>query len=333
MTTTPRVRLSGPAQMIAAVPYLIGFRPEESIVAVGVSSASQQVSLTMRVDLPQPADVPELADLIATHLEHAGAEQAVLVLLTEEAGAELPRWDLVEATAAALAERGVGLRDALCERAGRWWSYLCAEPECCPPQGTPVDPAEAAEIAAMTAWLGDVVHESRAELAATLAPGEPIPSDVLERAQREFGQEVIRRGRKAVAARSRKLVRKAVLARVEHSPQLTPDRVARLALGLTDVLVRDSCLGWAGTGLEHAAEALWVELVRRSPAPYAAAPATMLAVHAYLRGNGGYARIALDRALDSDPDYSFARLLEAGLDRGVPPGALRAALAIEQAAA
>lgn len=50
-------------------------------------------------------------------------------------------------------------------------------------------------------------------------------------------------------------------------------------------------------------------------------------------GNGAYARIALDRALASDPDYSFAVLLTEGLDRGVPPKALRAALALSAEAA
>ncbi|MBA3524005.1 MAG: DUF4192 domain-containing protein, partial [Geodermatophilaceae bacterium] len=102
--------------------------------------------------------------------------------------------------------------------------------------------------------------------------------------------------------------------------------LTRLAAGLTDVLVRDWALGWVDGALQHAAESLWVELTRHATGKLVAAPATLLAVHAYLRGDGAYARTALDRAQDADPEYPFACLLAQGLDQGVPPTALRAAI-------
>jgi hypothetical protein len=67
------------------------------------------------------------------------------------------------------------------------------------------------------------------------------------------------------------------------------------------------------------------------PTPLDAAPATLLAVSAWLRGDGAMARIALDRALDSQPDYALAGLLSRGLDSGLNPRDLRGMVAATQA--
>jgi hypothetical protein len=182
-----------------------------------------------------------------------------------------------------------------------------------------------------------VVHRSRADLQRSLHPVGSLERTALDQTfewvSRRLLTELSEQGWDAVAAGSRELVRAAVEARAEASVELSAAEVARLALGLADVAVRDEALSWAGADLEHAAEALWVELVRKATPPYDAPPATLLAVHAYLRGNGAYARIALERALASDPAYSFALLLTEGLDRGVPPKALREALLLSARAA
>jgi hypothetical protein len=332
----PAIRLRSPGQIVAAVPYLVGFHPCESVVAVGLGSQAPQVCLTMRVDLPPPDCSGELAQLIAAHLQNAGSGGVFLVVFSEGPG-EPPCPDLVEAIQESSRALGIEVKDALWVRGGRWRSYRCQTPACCPPEGTPVEPDEVSELAAASAWLGDVVHASREDLERSLRPVGLFVRASLERTfewvSRQLIAELSERGWNAVAAGSRALLRAAVESRAEVSLELRAAEVARLALGLADVAVRDDALMWVGTDLEHAAESLWVELVRKATPPYDAPPATLLAVHAYLRGNGAYARIALDRALASDPDYSFAVLLTEGLDRGVPPKALRAALALSAEAA
>ncbi len=101
--------------------------------------------------------------------------------------------------------------------------------------------------------------------------------------------------------------------------------------GLRDVRVRDRALGLALGPAAAAAEQLWTECTRRAPSPLDAAPATLLAVSAWLRGDGAMARIALDRALDSEPDHALAGLLALGLDAGLSPGDLRVMVAGTQA--
>ena len=93
------------------------------------------------------------------------------------------------------------------------------------------------------------------------------------------------------------------------------------------IRVRDRALTLALGEDAPAAEQLWTECTRRAPAPLDAAPATLLAVGAWLRGDGAMANVALERALDSRPTYTLARLLADGLAACLPPAELRAMLA------
>ena len=82
--------------------------------------------------------------------------------------------------------------------------------------------------------------------------------------------------------------------------------------------------GWRSGPDAPAAEILWTECTRRAPAPLDVAPATLLAVSAWLRGDGAMANVALTRALAGEPTYALARLLAQALAECVPPAELRA---------
>src|SRR4029453_3112898 len=53
-TTRPAVPITGPADLVGAVPYLLGFVPDRSVVAVALhgGSRSARLGLTGRVALP-----------------------------------------------------------------------------------------------------------------------------------------------------------------------------------------------------------------------------------------------------------------------------------------
>ena len=75
---------------------------------------------------------------------------------------------MIERIDAALKDRDIVLRDALLVRGGRWWSYRCDDPGCCPSDGTeiPVD----TEIAAAHALAGRSLLPSRDALRDQLKP-------------------------------------------------------------------------------------------------------------------------------------------------------------------
>jgi hypothetical protein len=317
-----RVRLDGPAAIAAALPLLVGFQPRESVVVIGVTGRRGRVELTLRVDLPPSGVAAPLAEVFAGHLRAAGATAALVAVVTEEPddGAELPRSGLVEEFRAALGRARIDVRDVLCVRAGRWWSYVCAEPRCCPSGGTPVRPELAGVLAAAMVAEGRVVHADRADLVATLAP-YPV-ADPAASARRFAAAGAEARRRLADPAGQRAAIEEiaaAVNRRVGRHAPVGQEQAVRFCVALARTEVRDACLRWLGTEAADAAEGLWLALLRAAPPPYAAAPATLLALHAYARGDGTLARIAADRALADEADHTLARMVHELLDRGVRP--------------
>ncbi len=113
---------------------------------------------------------------------------------------------------------------------------------------------------------------------------------------------------------------------------LSDSIVAEVASALCDHRVRDACLPWCSGPGAVAAERLWLALVRATPAPERAEPAALLALTAYLRGDGALAGVALDAALQACPEHSLSGLLRAALDGGLPPELLRGVAADAAAA-
>ena len=72
------VRAGSPGALLRLVPHLLGFRPEASLVALGVAPPRDRIRVTLRYDLPDPPG----ADLVA---EIAG--QAVGVLSAQRLSA------------------------------------------------------------------------------------------------------------------------------------------------------------------------------------------------------------------------------------------------------
>ncbi|MEV4814814.1 DUF4192 domain-containing protein [Micromonospora tulbaghiae] len=166
MNSTEPARLSvrSPADMVAAVPYLLGFHPDDSVVVVAVRG--RRVVFAARGDLPAPGADPGPA---ARHLAHVVARQDADAATVVGYGPAARVTGVVDAIGDALTATGVVVLDALRVTEGRWFSYLCAEPSCCPPEGTPYDPA-ASQVSAAAVFAGQVALPDRAALAAQVSP-------------------------------------------------------------------------------------------------------------------------------------------------------------------
>src|SRR5215213_642349 len=134
----PTLRLTSPADIIAAVPYLIGFHPTDSLVAMGFAGSSLRV--TTRWDLPSEPGI--LGGLLPV-LRRDNAKAVILIgygpgpLVTPAIDDALPL----------LRENGVEVAEAFRVHENRYWSYVCRRITCCPPEGGRYDPA-ASPIAA-----------------------------------------------------------------------------------------------------------------------------------------------------------------------------------------
>ena len=86
------VRVAGPEDLLAYIPYRLGFQPAESVVAVSLTGPRQRVGLVARVDLadlrlrqPDDPDGPDgaaTARWLTDHVVADGADRAVVILYT-----------------------------------------------------------------------------------------------------------------------------------------------------------------------------------------------------------------------------------------------------------
>ena len=147
--TRPLVRLTDSAEIAAALPYLLGFHPHESVVLVAIGGPTgNRVGLTVRADLPARASSAAVATALARSVATDDPAGAVVAVVSEAPDdrealpdgddvAGLPHRDVVHDAVVALAGLDIPVRDALLVRSGRWWSYDCPEPCCAPGAGAP----------------------------------------------------------------------------------------------------------------------------------------------------------------------------------------------------
>ncbi|MFI7025832.1 DUF4192 domain-containing protein [Micromonospora sp. NPDC049900] len=318
-TDLPRLTVRSPADLIAAVPYLLGFHPTDSVVVVALTGS--RIVFAARTDLPGEGDPQESAEHIAAVTARQGADSATAIGYGPAARVT----PAVDAVRVALADAGLTVLDALRVTGGRWWSYVCQEPECCPPEGTPYDP-EVSAVPAAAVFAGQVALPDRAALVAAVAPlGGPEMPRAAERAERRFA-DLLAEAPPADLLGGRALRTAGVAAlrvtrrRHRDGEPLTDDEVAWLCLLLTHLPVRDHA--WEHTDGRDEDVAFWTDLVRRAEPELSAAPGALLAFAAWRAGQGALAAVALERVLAEHPDYSLALLLDDLLRRGVPPSRL-----------
>ncbi len=317
--------LSEPADIIAAVPYLLGFHPSDMLLVLGLRGPTGRLHTTFRCDLTAELveHARDMADHVARTLQTQGCE-AALVVGYGSAAAVTP---CVDALREAGDDTGVVVREALRVTGGRYWSYLCGFAGCCPTEGAAVDSASswvsAAAVAnGLSAWRG------RDEIRAFLRPVQGADRTRVEAATRRAEQRADLLRHRAppedhdpfgpeFRAEGVRVVREAIeAARLGGAPK-DLDHIAWIGVLLACIRVRDEAWARIDTDTAEAHVLLWRQVVRHVEAEYAAAPASLLAVAAWTRGDTALADVALDRVQEVDPDYSMARLVRQALRAGV----------------
>jgi Domain of unknown function (DUF4192) len=325
-STTPRLTLRTPTDVVAAVPYLLGFHPDDSVVVVGMRNT--RVVFNVRADLPAagaPSDqLGHLADELATVLAGHEATRALIVGYGRSERVD----PVVVAVRDALSRDRVGVVEMLRVSDGRYWSYLCDAPDCCPSEGTVYD-ANATEVAAAATYAGRVVLPDRTSLTRVVAPPAGAELAAIEHATELAAAELAAEfadGPVAGAARRRAAVRvfRTGVERHRTGGRLDDAELARFTLLLNRTDARDAVWKWimADRSCLDPHVDLWRDVVRRARPDLAAPAAAMLGFTAWRAGDGALAWFAVQRALSEDPQYSLAQLVAEALMRALPPTAL-----------
>lgn len=336
-----RLTVRSVEDLIALVPVVIGFEPEESLTLLSFAARPPGRTFHARVDLPPvrgrpagdhspegtagtagadgadgPPEPAALREMVRSLTEPVVAHRVSLCALVIHSRRPVLAAAVARRTAQALAggnSRSPRVRLVGCLRAhDRRWFRLPGPQDLPGPgaaEGVPYD-VSLHPFVLRSVVAGRVLHASRAALAASLDPDPPAVDRVRTRTA---GRSSSRGSDEETWARA--VVGSAVGRRVP----LAADDGARLLHGMLEIRVRDAA--WStmtrATAPQHVA--LWTDLVRRAPSELLAAPGSLLAFAAWLAGDGALAWCALDRVGAADPDYPLAGLVAAALERACDP--------------
>lgn len=313
---TPKLTLRDPADIAAAVPYLLGFHPSDSLVVIGLRDGD--AAMVQRWDLDPDAE--GLAGAMAS-MTRPSAPHAVLL-------AGFGPESLVRPVVHRLRDLlTVPVRAAVRVADGRCFCELCDT--CTPPGGIPFD-ITSSRVAAQATVAGLAALPSREALSELVAPvGGPQVQAMAAAVARADDRlrELLDAGRtpsdpvgvEALRAQGFLAVDDA-LAAAKGGRRLDDDQVAWLTLLLHSLPVRDRA--WQATDHEQWQLNLWTDLTQRADPVLVAPCASVLAFAAWRAGNGPLASVALERALRCDPDYSLALLIRDAMFSGLPGSVL-----------
>ena len=316
--------LTSPHDLLAAIPFLIGYHPENSLVLVALKDDS--VGMAMRVDMPTDIAL-ESYDLLASHFQREAADAALIVAYVDS---ETDPEPVLINTSAALLRAGISIKESLIVSDGRYRSMLCHDSECCPSLGSPIPDIDSSRIAAEHVIAGHPMPF--ANVSGLVQSIAALPSAMEESWQSEVRTFWIESDSENLID----LQRDGATAVIDLAGEYAQGRgaedrelVARVIGRISDIQVRDYALGSHNEETADAYWQMWRELLLIAPRGFVAPIASIFAALAYERGEGALAHKALDRALADDERYSLALLLRRVFTAGWPPqsfSAMRAQL-------
>ncbi|MGP4114164.1 DUF4192 domain-containing protein [Streptomyces sp. 4N509B] len=363
------VILRGPADLADALPYLLGYRPEDSVVLLGLHGPRGRLGGRIRTGIPEdPGSWPAVAEQLASCLVEGGQARggrpdgAVVYLCRQPADEDGARRTmerlrpLAQLLRTACGAREVPVFEALYVSDTRYWSYCCPSGECCSEEGGELPEAGTSPMAAAAAYAGlrppGSIRDLERRLAAVTGPAAARQAEAFDVAAAELTPRLLGPAEQRTAVREdtvslaerlmEGLRRSPVPPREEETAVdagddalVSCEDAARLVLGLQDRQARDRAAEWMEGDEAPSALRLWRALSRRCVGAYAghaAAPLTLAGWVAWSVGDEPAARVALSRALAADPEYVFGRLLYQALNEGISPEPLRRSMRQQRAA-
>lgn len=297
-----RVVVTSPDELLAALPHVLGFKPEESIVTVPLGGGLP----VARIDIPQTPDerrqvLGSLGAAYARNVGQPGSMLAIVCVTEDGRSAETASRILAND----LNQLGIGTPIRLWAIADRWTDLNSGD--------TGARSAESTtRMAAEAAFLGrPQPAPSRGSLADALT-GDRAPVDaVLHQARTVAQQEPPEAQHDWAVGR---------LAQFHTDGRSLSDAdAARILVALESTPTRDAL--WGDMSRENSTRhvELWSDLTSRAPDEVRTPAASLLAFSSWLQGDGAKAWVALDQIpADAEP-YAMANLTTLVLEQGIHP--------------
>ena len=312
--------LTSPHDLLAAIPFLIGYHPSDSLVLVAIKG--DLVSMAMRVDYPSQENT-DAYDLLAHHLKLDGADAALMLAYVPSNKPELleTSTEVLAQMANSLSKNSIAVRESIEVIGNRWRSIICEDVSCCPPEGNVLPDFDSSRVAAEQVMAGRTLpFIDVSKLADSIAALPNIGVEFIAQVESYFVHEDAPDLNEKQRDGATAVVDLGQLYEFGRGSS-DPDLVAQVIGRLSDIQVRDYALGIHNAETIEAYWTMWKELLRIAPVGYVAPIASIFAAVAYESGQGALAHKALDRALIDNPGYSLALLLRRVFSAGWPAAA------------
>ena len=304
MPTTLTAR--GPEDLLAAVPVVLGFRPQDALVLL---TFGPQQAFHARLDLPSTAGAEETAEVVEVLLDPCRRHEVDRVAFVIYSADAALASSLAAALVPAFVADGIGVVDVLRAHDGRW----CRVPigvDAHEPPSAPYDDTHH-PFSAQAMFEGRITHATREDLRATLA----ADTDLVRRRTRALAR-LPEAGPGDVAR-----VSDVVAGWVARGGPPDDPGACRVLRAVTRVDVRDAVLYAVtrDTAREHLR--VWSALLRGAPDLQVPDVGAVTAFCAWQAGDGALAWCALDRCFEVDPGHPLGLCLAECLVRAIPPTA------------
>jgi len=300
--------------LVALAPLVLGFEPTESVMIETFGGFAGPFHA--RVDLPATGDAQrEVTEiLVGAALRNGVTQVAVLVYGADASRARAQARRCERALRAARIEV-LAVLHVTPER------YFVVARGTDDREGTPYD-VSTHPFTSQWVLEGRVVRSSREELAATLRRADPaevrVVDEAVERLVRDL-RAVPAGGTAAATGADARWLRGRVRRFLRTGEAPTAVEAARILVLCLDAELRDVL--WSGITREDAARhvELWSDLVRRAPDDLLPEAAGVLALAAWLAGDGALAWCAIERAKEVGAETFLTRHVGEILTAAIPP--------------
>ena len=316
--STPNFTIRTPVDLVALAPIVLGFEPADSVVIESFGGSTG--TFHARVDLPDnDEDQADIADLLVDAAMRNRVRQVAVLIYCADADRARRQGSRCEQM---FADQGIVLLEVLHVTGGRYHLIGSGRKD---PAGTAYD-LSTHPFTTRHVMQGHVVHSSREELAQTLGRRDPEESaeiaKLAERIRADLEAATSGDGWAAAQADARWL-RGRVKRFLRTGALPTTDEAARILVLCEDATLRD--VVWTDVSRADAERhvELWSDLVRRAPDELLPEAAGVLALAAWIAGDGALAWCAIERAGEIGAETFLTRHVGEVLASATPPSIWR----------
>ncbi|GAW54767.1 DUF4192 domain-containing protein [Nocardioides sp. PD653] len=288
-------------EVISYIPHILGFRDPQGMVCLPMGGGP-----IARLDIPDSPEANEafLDALAETYLHRHPTRRMVLVAFGEDQKACV---DALSALSARLVSdpRGPDVGPVLWVNGEEWFDVL---------EGTSgtVDPSERRRVDAQFALMGRAMPVSSRDALAAAMQGDPagVAEHLPAAEDRVLGMGLSARTAEVTWLDSR------LDEFLETQERLSDVDAARVLAIVHDTGARDAAIFKLTRETAPVFSDFWQDLVRRAPSDVRDGPATLLALSAYVKGDGAKAWTALEQLVEHD---TLADLVTDALEKSIHP--------------